>query len=127
MMHDDGEAAGGATHDALSCGFCSTTLQPADKTAALTGVRYLERELFDDTGHLRRGITAETANDAVALINHLRRALGWLEVDLDGRWRWPALSGHSDATTGRPSSRREARRPGRGSRPGSPEPGVLSA
>jgi hypothetical protein len=127
MKHDDGEAASGSTHDAGSCAFCSTTLQPTDKTAALTGVRYLERELFDDAGHLRRGITAETANDAIAFMNHLRRALGWLEVDLDGRWRWPAMSGHRDTMTGRPSSRRDARRPGRGARPGSPEPGVLSA
>ena len=45
MKHDDDEAASGATHDSKSCGFCSPPLQPPDKTAALTGVRYLEREL----------------------------------------------------------------------------------
>ena len=127
MKHDDDEAASGATHDSKSCGFCSPPLQPPDKTAALTGVRYLERGAFDDSGQLRRGITAESANEAVALINHLRRALGWLEVDLDGRWRWPATADHGDPVIGQPSSRSGARRRRRRVLPGAPEPGLLSA
>jgi hypothetical protein len=56
-------------------------------------VRYLERELFDDSGHIRRGVTPARAEEIVALINSLRQALGWLEIDLDGRWRWPATAG----------------------------------
>jgi hypothetical protein len=68
----------------------STVLPPAEKTAAITKVRYLERELFDDNGHIRRGITRATAEDMVALINDLRHALGWLEIDIDGHWRWPS-------------------------------------
>jgi hypothetical protein len=62
---------------------------PAEKTAAVTRVRYLERELFDDDGHIRRGVKPNRATEMVASINALRHALGWLEIDLDGRWRWP--------------------------------------
>jgi hypothetical protein len=68
----------------------SKALPPAEKTAAITKVRYLEQELFDDSGHIRRGITRTTAEEMVVLINDLRHALGWLEIDIDGHWRWPA-------------------------------------
>jgi hypothetical protein len=78
-----------ATPEQVTLGLSSYGLQPTDKTAAVTRVRVLERQLFDDSGHLRRGVTPERADETVALINNLRRALGWLEIDLDGRWRWP--------------------------------------
>jgi hypothetical protein len=68
----------------------STVLSRADKTAAVTKVRYLERELLDDDGHIRRGVTLARAEEIVALINDLRQVLGWLQIDLEGRWRWPA-------------------------------------
>jgi hypothetical protein len=68
----------------------SRVLPPAEKTAAITKVRYLERELFDDSGHIRRRITRATAEEMVVLINDLRNALGWLEIDIDGHWRWPS-------------------------------------
>ena len=68
----------------------SKSLPPAEKTAAITRVRYLERELFDDSGHIRRRITRATAEEMVVLINDLRHALGWLEIDIDGHWRWPS-------------------------------------
>jgi hypothetical protein len=71
----------------------STLLPPAEKTAAVTKVRHLERQLFDDGGHIRRGVTPVQAEEIVALINDLRLALGWLEVDLAGRWRWPSSAG----------------------------------
>ena len=71
-------------------GLVATALSPVDKTTALTKVRYLERELLDDDGHVRKGMTAARADEIVDLINELRRALGWLEIDLAGRWRWPA-------------------------------------
>jgi hypothetical protein len=60
-----------------------------EKTAAVARVRWLEHELFED-GHVRRRITRETAQAVVDELNKLRAALGWLEVDLEGRWRWPA-------------------------------------
>jgi hypothetical protein len=75
----------------------STVLPRAQKTAAVTKVGYLERELFDDSGHIRRGVTPARAENVVAAINDLRQALGWLEIDLDGRWRWPAGVGSASA------------------------------
>ena len=91
MKHDDDEAASGATHDSESCGFCSTPLQPPDKTAALTGVRYLEHELSTTAGICGRGITAESANEAVAFIDHSAPSPGVAR----GRSGWSlALAGH---------------------------------
>ena len=68
----------------------SSVASPAEKTAAITRVAYLERDIFDDVGHVRRGLTSEAVEQVVAQINELRFALGWLEINLDGRWRWPA-------------------------------------
>jgi hypothetical protein len=59
-----------------------------EKTAAVTRVRWLEHQLFED-GQVRRRITRETAQAIVDELNQLRAALGWLEIDLEGRWRWP--------------------------------------
>jgi hypothetical protein len=109
MKDNDGKTWCIAAHERMTCGLSSTALQPAGKTAALTRVRYLERELFDDSGHLRRGVTPEHADETVAVINHLRRALGWLEIDLDGRWRWPGTPDGGDAMAGHPSSPRGRR------------------
>jgi hypothetical protein len=110
MKANDGSALCIAAQDPVTCGLSTTALQPADKTAALTRVRYLERELFDDSGHLRGRITPERADETVALINHLRRALGWLEIDLDGQWRWPVTSDCGEPETALSSSRRGGRR-----------------
>ena len=71
----------------------STIPTRADKTAAVTKLEYLERELFDSEGHIRRGVTPARAEEIVSLINHLRQGLGWLEIGLDGRWRWPTSVG----------------------------------
>ncbi len=76
--------------DSLSYSAVPVALAPSDKTAAVTQVRYLERELFDDSGHLRRGINRVKAEQLVVRINDLRHALGWLEIDPNGQWRWPA-------------------------------------
>jgi len=76
--------------DSLSYSAVPMALKPSDKTAAVTQVRYLERELFDDAGHLRRGISRVKAEQLVVRINDLRHALGWLEIDPSGQWRWPA-------------------------------------
>jgi hypothetical protein len=63
-------------------------LTSQEKTAAIARVRWLEREVFED-GQVRRRVSRHTAEVAVEEINQLRAALGWLEIDLEGRWRWP--------------------------------------
>src|SRR5690348_281551 len=102
MKDNGGDALRIAADERLTCGFSSTALRPADKTAALTRVRYLERQLFDDSGQLRRGVIPEHVHETVADINHLRGTLGWLEIDLDGRWRWPVTSDRLDAMAAHP-------------------------
>jgi hypothetical protein len=67
-----------------------TVIPPAEKTSAITRVRYLEQELLDGDGHVRRRTDRAKAEETVAQINELRHALGWLEIDLEGRWRWPS-------------------------------------
>ena len=64
-----------------------------ERTATVTKIRYLEREVFEGGGHIRRGVTPARAVEIAALINDLRRVLGWLEIGLDGQWRWPASAG----------------------------------
>jgi hypothetical protein len=65
------------------------SLTSQQKTAAVTRVRWLERELFDSDGQVRRRVSCERAQAIVDELNRLRVSLGWLEVDLAGRWRWP--------------------------------------
>jgi hypothetical protein len=65
-------------------------LTPAQKTAAITRVSCLEHDIFDDGGHIRRGLPRSAVEQSVETINELRRGLGWLEINLDGRWRWPS-------------------------------------
>jgi hypothetical protein len=67
-----------------------TVIPPAEKTLAITRVRYLEQELLDGDGHVRRRTERAKAEETVAQINELRQTLGWLEIDLEGRWRWPS-------------------------------------
>jgi hypothetical protein len=73
-------------------------MSAADKTAAITKVQYLEHELFDSFGQVRRRTDRDAAEVTVAAVNDLRRALGWLEIDLDGHWRWP--EDHARSTSG---------------------------
>ena len=63
-------------------------LTPRQREAAIAKVAYLEHALFDGD-QVERSLDGESADALVGEINELRRALGWLEVDLDGRWRWP--------------------------------------
>jgi hypothetical protein len=58
------------------------------KVAAVAKVRCLEHDLFDGE-RVRRELSRSDVEDLVGRLNELRRALGWLEVDLDGRLRWP--------------------------------------
>jgi hypothetical protein len=60
-----------------------------EKTTAVTRVRWLEQRLFDGDGHVRRQVSREQAQAIVDELNQLRAILGWLEIDLEGRWRWP--------------------------------------
>ena len=62
------------------------------KTEAITRVRWLERDLFDG-GPVGRQPSRGAADAVIAELNQLRSALGWLQIDVDGRWRWP----HDDA------------------------------
>jgi hypothetical protein len=64
-------------------------LSNQEKTAAVTRVRWLEQQLFDGDGQVRRRVSQEQAQAIVGELNQLRATLGWLEVDLAGRWRWP--------------------------------------
>jgi hypothetical protein len=89
-MSTDLEPSSTAVEERATYRVSSTILAGAEKTAAVTKVRYLERELFDDSGHVRRGVTPARAHEIASLINDTRQALGWLQIGLDGRWRWPA-------------------------------------
>jgi hypothetical protein len=64
-------------------------LTSQEKTTAVTRVRWLEQQLFDGDGHVRRQVGRQQAQAIVAELNRLRATLGWLEIDLEGRWRWP--------------------------------------
>ena len=64
-------------------------MSPAEKTAAITRVSYMEHDIFDDGGHVRRGLNRTSVEETVVEINDLRRALGWLEINAEGEWRWP--------------------------------------
>jgi hypothetical protein len=64
-------------------------ISAAEKTSAITRVRFLEHEVFDGDGHVRRRLNPAKVEEMVARINELRHTLGWLEIDLEGRWRWP--------------------------------------
>ena len=68
------------------------------KVAAVAKVRYLEHDLFEG-GKVRRGLDPRRADEIVISINELRRALGWLEIDIAGQLRWPA--GTKSATSSR--------------------------
>ena len=60
-----------------------------ERTTTIALVRQLEHDLFDERP-ARPDVTTPTAYAAVERLNQLRTRLGWLEVDLDGQWRWPA-------------------------------------
>jgi hypothetical protein len=64
-------------------------LGAARKTAAVTRVRYLERQAFDGSSRRHRSIAESEVADLVTQINQLRGVLGWLQIDLHGQWRWP--------------------------------------
>jgi hypothetical protein len=58
------------------------------RVAAVSKVRCLEHQLFDGE-RVNRSLSRQAAERLVVQINELRRLLGWLEVDVEGHWRWP--------------------------------------
>jgi hypothetical protein len=64
-------------------------LSLAQKSAMITKINLLERQVFDDQLGRRRGISEEHAAKLLAEINALRRKLGWLNLDLQHRLVWP--------------------------------------
>lgn len=67
-------------------------MTPRQRVAAVAKVRCLEHDLFEGD-RVRRELSREEADGIVAKINELRLALGWLEIDLKGHFRWPQLVG----------------------------------
>lgn len=64
------------------------TMTARQKVAAVAKVRCLEHDLFEGD-KVRRDLSRSEVEEMVGRLNHLRGALGWLEVDLEGRLRWP--------------------------------------
>jgi hypothetical protein len=75
-------------------------MTPRQKVAAIAKLRCLEHDLFDGE-QVRRDLSRVAAEEIVARLNELRQALGWLEIDLDGHWRWPH---HSDPAPVEPAA-----------------------
>ena len=67
-------------HPSVGIAIDPARMTPRQKVAAIAKVAYLEHALVDCDRADRDGLVSQ--------INELRHALGWLEVDLDGRWRW---------------------------------------
>jgi hypothetical protein len=59
-------------------------LDARQKVAAVAKVRCLEHDLFEG-GRIRRGLGQKAVDDILTEINDLRSALGWLELDIEGR------------------------------------------
>jgi hypothetical protein len=58
-------------------------LSVEERTATPALVRALQHELFADGSE-------HVSLAALEHLNNLRTALGWLEVDSLGQWRWPS-------------------------------------
>jgi hypothetical protein len=86
-------AAAARSHGITSQVVNKAGLTPAEKTAAVTKVRCLEHDLFEG-GRVCRQVSRERAEAVIAELNQLRVGLGWLEIDMEGRWRWPHTLTH---------------------------------
>ncbi|HET6875071.1 MAG TPA: hypothetical protein VFH70_09845 [Acidimicrobiales bacterium] len=75
-------------HPSVGLSLNPTTMTAPQKVAAVAMVRCLERDLLDGD-RVRRALSRDQAEHLVIRINDLRTALGWLEINLDGKWRWP--------------------------------------
>ena len=75
-------------HPSVGTSVSPANLDARQKVAAVAKVRCLEHDLFEGD-RVSRSLSRVAAKAMVAEINELRRALGWLEIDLNGQWRWP--------------------------------------
>ena len=64
-------------------------LSLAEKLALVNQVSILEGRLFDGQGHIRRGVSRDSAVEQLGEINIVRHDLGWLDLDLEHRLVWP--------------------------------------
>lgn len=88
-------------HPSVSTSVSPSGLDARQKVAAVAKVRCLEHDLFEGD-RVSRALSRSEAKAVVAEINELRRALGWLEIDLDGQWRWPHEHETGSAVSPRP-------------------------
>ena len=88
-------------HPSVGMSVAPNSMTPRQKVAAVAKVRCLEHTLFDGD-RVNRSLSRRQAEAIVAEVNELRRALGWLEIDLDGHWRWPH-GVDAESSTGRRS------------------------
>ena len=75
-------------HPSVGTSVDPNNLTRRQRIAAVAKVRCLEHQLFDGD-RVRRSLSRHAAERIVADINELRLALGWLEIDPEGHWRWP--------------------------------------
>jgi hypothetical protein len=75
-------------HPSVGTSVSPASMSPRQKVAAVAKVRCLEHRLFEGE-KVSRSLGRMEAEAIVAEINELRRALGWLETDINGQWRWP--------------------------------------
>jgi hypothetical protein len=75
-------------HPSVGTYVSPANLDARGKVAAVAKVRCLEHDLFEGD-RVSRSLSRVASKAMVAEINELRRALGWLEIDVNGQWRWP--------------------------------------
>jgi hypothetical protein len=75
-------------HPSVGTSVSPMGLDPRQKVAAVAKVRCLEHDLLEGD-RVSRLLSRDAAEAIVSEINSLRRALGWLEIDVNGQWRWP--------------------------------------
>lgn len=75
-------------HPSVGTWVVPARMSPRQKVAAVAKVRCLEHQLLEGN-RVNRSLTRIAAESMVAEINELRTSLGWLEIDINGQWRWP--------------------------------------
>lgn len=56
-------------------------------TSLITRIARLQVELFDHTGHVRRGMPRDDRRITLEEIQRLRALVGWAPIDMTGRTR----------------------------------------
>jgi hypothetical protein len=78
-------------HPSVGLSVDPARMTATQKVAAVARVRCLEHDLFAGD-RICRTMKRDEAEQLVAKVNELRRALGWLEINPDGKWRWPQVA-----------------------------------